>query len=233
MALAGVVLSLGTAMVVRGQASSAPTALNDQGTFQISVAGKDIGAETFEIHARNDQVEAQDSVQIKVEQDGKQVDVQTASKLLLGAHLEPLTYTWSQKGAQSSQLRIDFHTKPAQARYKTVSGQDDRREFKLDNDVLVLDDNAIAHYQLAVARYDRTKGGIQTFAAFIPQEALPGAVTLNALGPEAVNLGGASRTLQHFLLATELAQINLWVDDQGRLQLVSEPSAQFQASRIK
>ena len=145
----------------------------------------------------------------------------------------PLSYTWNQKGTQSSQLSIDFRAQPVRARYKTVNGQDDRRDFKLDKDVVVLDDNAIHHYQLALARYDQAKGGTQTFRAFIPQEALPGVITLNSVGPEPVTVDGDKRTLRRFLLTTELAQISLWVDDQGHLQMVSAPDAQYQAMRKK
>ncbi len=105
-----------------------------------------------------------------MEQNGKSIEVRTTSNLLLDPHLDPLSYTWSQKGAQSSQLSIDFRTQPAHVRYKTVSGQDDRRDFKLDKDVVVLDDNAIHQYQLAVARYDQAKGGTQLFAPSFPRK---------------------------------------------------------------
>ncbi len=118
-------------------------------------------------------------------------------------------------------------------RYKTVSGQDDRRDFTLDKDVVVLDDNAIYHYQLAVDRYDQAKGGAQTFHAFVPQEALPGVITLSFLGPEPVTVHGEKLTLRHFLLSTELAQIGLWIDAPGHLQVVATPDAQFQAVRKK
>jgi len=118
-------------------------------------------------------------------------------------------------------------------RYKTVSGQDDKRDFTLDKDVIVLDDNAIYHYQLAVNRYDQARGGAQTFHAFVPQEALPGVITLTSLGPEPTTVNGEKLTLRHFLLATELAQISLWIDDRGHLQMVSAPEAGFQAVRKK
>ena len=97
--------------------------------------------------------------------------------------------------------------------------------------MVVLDDNVIHHYQLAVARYDQAKGGTQALRAFIPQEALPGEITLNSTGPESVTVLGNIRTLDHFVLSAELAQISLWVDDRGRLQMVSAPGAQFQAMR--
>ncbi|MGD1104464.1 MAG: hypothetical protein ABSA59_20655 [Terriglobia bacterium] len=221
-----------TALV--GQApSAAPPDLNDRGTFEIFAAGKSIGTETFEIRVRADQIEAQGTLHLQAEQDGKKIEVRTSSNLLLDPHFDPLSYTWNQKGAQSSQLNIDFRTQPVQALYKTVSGQDDRRDFKLDQDVIVLDDNVIHHYQLAVARYDQAKGGTQAFRAFIPQEAAPGVITLKSVGPEPVTVDGDKRTLRHFLLTTELAQISLWVDDQGHLQLVSAPDAQYQAMRKK
>ena len=168
-----------------------------------------------------------------MDQGGKNVEVRTSSTLVLDSHLAPLSYTWSQNGTQSSQLNVDFRVHPARVRYKTINGQDERRDFKLDKDVVVLDDNAIHQYQLAVARYDPAAGGMQTLHAFIPQEALPGVITLSFMGPEPVNVAGETMTLRHFLLATELTQINLWVDDHGHLQAVSAPDAQFQAVRKK
>jgi hypothetical protein len=220
--------------LLAGQAPGAsPPDLDDRGTFEIFTGGKSIGTETFEIRLRGEQIEAQGNVHLQMEQNGKRIEVRTSSSLLLDPHLDPLSYTWNQKGTQSSQLSIDFRTQPAHVRYKTVSGQDDRRDFHLDKDVVVLDDNALHQYQLAAARYDAAKGGTQTFRAFIPQEALPGAITLNSLGSEPVLVEGKKLTLRHFLLTTELAQINLWVDDRGHLQMVSAPDSQFQAMRKK
>ena len=229
-------LLAGAAMTapVTGQAPAAALPdLNDRGTFEITAAGKELGTKKFEIRTRANQIEAQCEVDLRLEQNGKHTEIRTSSSLLLNPQLDPLTYTWSQKGAQSSQLNLDFRTQPAHAHYQTVNGQDDRRDFKLDKDVVVLDDNTIHQYQLAIARFDRAKGGTQTFHAFIPQEAAPGVITLNFVGPDAINVGGEQRTLRHFLLTTELAQISLWVDAQGHLQMVSAPAAQYQAMRKK
>lgn len=217
-----------------GQAPNvAPPDLNDRGTFEVFVAGKTVGTETFEIRVRSDRIEAHGEVHLMVEQKGKTVEVRTSSDLLLDPHFDPRSYTWNQKGAQSSQLSIDFRAQPVHARYKMVNGQEDRRDFKLDKDIVVLDDNAIHQYQLALARYDQAKGGTQTFRAFIPQEALPGVITLNSIGSEPVIVNGDTRMLRKFLLTTDLAQINLWADDHGHLQMVSAPDSQYQAVRKK
>jgi hypothetical protein len=234
LALSAVLALITAELPLRGQVSSAaPADLNDHGTFEIFSAGQSIGTETFVIRSRGDRIEAQGDGHLQVEQNGKKIEVQTSSTLWLDSQLDPISYTWSQKGTQSSQLSIDFRSQPAHVRYKQVNGQDDRRDFKLDKDVVVLDDNVLHHYQLAVARYDQAKGGTQALRAFIPQEAMPGVITLKAAGPEPLTVGGEKRTLRHFLLVTEMAQINLWVDDHGHLEMVSAPDAQFQAMRKK
>jgi hypothetical protein len=207
--------------------------LNDRGTFEIFSAGKSIGSETFEIRVRADQIEASGEGRLRLDQNGKKIEVQTSSIFLLDLEFDPISYAWNQKGEQSSQLSIDFHSKTAHARYKQVNGQDDKRDFKLDKDVVVLDDNVVHHYQLALARYDQAKGGVQVLRAFIPQEALPGVITLNFMGRDATTVKGEKVTLRHYVLTAELAQIDLWVDDGGHLQVMSSADTQFQAVRKK
>jgi len=207
--------------------------LNDHGTFMIYVAGKSIGTETFEIHVRPDQIDAQAEEHLQIDQNGKTISIQTTSNLVLDPQYDPVSYNWNQKGAQSSQLAVDFRTKPAHVRYKQVNGQEDRRDFKLDKDVVVLDDNVIHHYELALARYDSAKGGVQVFRGFTPQEALPGVLTINYMGQDQISLDGMNVPLRHYALTAELAQINLWADDQGRLQLLAATDLQFQARRLK
>lgn len=216
-----------------GQSPSGAHDLNDHGTFEIYSAGKSIGTQSFDIHMRSDRVEAQGDAQLQVEQNGKTIAVQTTSNYVLDSQLNPVSYTWSQKGSQSSRLSIDFRSTPARVRYKQVNGLEDRKEFKLDKDVVVLDDNEIHQYELAIARYNQTKGGPQVFNGFTPQEALPGVIILNYVGPEQTTVSGEKVTLQHFALSADVTQINLWADDQGHLQFLSTADLQFQAMRKK
>ena len=81
--------------------------------------------------------------------------------------------------------------------------------------------------------YDQTSRGKQIFNAFIPQEALPGEITLEDVGAEPVSVRGDSRNLRHLVLTTDLARVDLWVDNQHHLQVVSVPVAQLQAVRKK
>jgi hypothetical protein len=212
---------------------SGPPNFADRGVFLLSAAGRTVGTEKFEIRSSAHEVEAQADIHLHIEQNGKLIDLETFPKLVLDGQLNPLSYKWSQKGPQPSQLEVDFRAAPAKARFRTLSGEDDVRDFDLPRNVVLLDDNVIHHYQLIVDRYRMAGGGKQTFHAFIPQEALPGTVTIEDAGPSAPNVEGGAANQRHLVVTTELAHIDLWVDAQQRLQRISIPEAQLEAIRKK
>lgn len=230
----------GFSPVSRGLCEALPAAAaapadraDDQGVLVLSVAGRQIGTEKFTIRSTRGKVEAEAQIELHIEREGQTFDFQTLPKLVLNADLQPLTYTWTQKGSESSRLEVDFRSTPVKTRYRTVSGDDDQRDFELPKDVVVLDDNVIHHYQLLVNRYRMTAGGAQSFQAFIPQEALPGVVSVEETGAESVEIDGHTETLRHLVVSTELARVDLWVDNQHRLRRVSIPAAQLEAVRKK
>ncbi len=203
----------------------------DEGVFILSVAGQPVGTEKFNIRASKDKVEADAQIEFRVEREGKTYSFRTSPKLTLDGNLTPQTYTWQQKGSQSSRLEVDFRTAPVRVKYRTVGGDEDIRDFDLPRDVVVLDDNVIHHYQLVVDRYRRAGKGKQAFRAFIPQQALPGVVTVEEVGQETPGTAPDAPKLRHLMLTTDLARIDLWVDKKYRLQRVSIPTAMFEAVR--
>ena len=208
-------------------------AFQDHGVFVLQVAGQQIGTENFEIRSRGGQVEARAEIKIHVTQNGKSADFRTFPDLVLTPALDPVSYTWSQKGPQSSRISINFTGSPVRVRYHTVNGRQDDRAFSLPHDVVILDDNVINQYELVARRYMLTPGGKRTFQAFTPQEALPGTITVRSEGTESLELNGHKQTCQRLLLSTSLAQISLWVDKQGRLLRMERASIQFVAVRSR
>jgi hypothetical protein len=209
------------------------TRVEDEGVFQISLAGRPVGSESFRIHASAEGFEAQAEIRLRIDQGGKTVAIQSFPDLALDPHLRPLTYRWSQKGSQVSRLEVDFRGQLAKAVYQTISGAEDKRDFQLTPDVVVLDDNVVHHYQLIAARYQALGGGRQTFRVFVPQEALPSLLTVQEGENAAEANGGAAASLRHLLISTDVTRIDLWVDAQPRLQRVLVPSAQLEAVRTK
>lgn len=233
--LAGI-LSLSLAGPDSAERPAAPAGLaaalrDDEGLFLISMGGREIGKEKFKIHSSGGKVEAQAEIELHVEQAGKGLDFKTFPRLVLDAELNPMSYTWNQKGQQSSSLEVDFRASPAKSRYRTVSGDEDLREFGLDKDVVVVDDNVIHHYELVLARFRMSKAKKQTFRAFIPQEALPGTLTVEDTGDDTISTPGGQKVLDHLVVTTEMTQIDLWADDHQHLQRLAIPAAQFEAVR--
>ncbi len=228
------VMAFGLSFCPGQEAQAAPPAdVKDRGVFVINLAGKQIGTESFEIKKQKDQVEAEASIELRVEQQGKTLELKSSPKLILNSDLQPLTYEWNQRGAQSSHLEIDMQVTPATAKYRTVTGEDDIRQIQLPRDVVILDNNVIHHYQLAVQRFRNAGGQKQTFRAFVPQEALPGSLTIADVGPEPVDVGGREQRLHHLILTTDNAQLELWVDGRDHVQRISIPGAQLDVIRKK
>ncbi len=156
--------------------------LDDEGEFILSLAGRQVGTETFKIHSSSGKVEARAEIRLRIDQNGKTVAVESFPNLVLDSQLRPVTYTWNQKGSQSSRLEVDLSRRPVKARYKTVNGKEDDRDFELPGDVAILDDNVIHHYQLIAYRFLALGGGKQTLPVFVPQEALPSVLSVEDLG---------------------------------------------------
>jgi hypothetical protein len=205
--------------------------VDDEGVFVISLAGRPVGTERFKIHSSLGKVEARGEIRLNLEKNGKAVGVQSFPDLVLDPQLHPVTYTWNQKGPQSSRLDADFSGKLAKVRYQTISGNEDNRDFALPADVMVLDDNVVHHYQLIIARYQALGGGKQTFPVFVPQEALPSLLTVEDMGNAATGIAGVTANLRHLVITTDVTHVDLWVDDQQHLERVSVPEAQLEAIR--
>ena len=205
--------------------------VDDEGVFVISLGGRPVGTERFKIHSSQGKVEAQGEIRLQLEQNGKTVSVQSFPDLVLDPQLRPVAYTWNQKGPQSSRLEVDFSGKLARVRYKTISGNEDNRDFALPPDVVVLDDNVVHHYQLIIARYQAMGGGKQTFRVFVPQEALPSLLTVEDMGNAATAIDGVTANLRHLVITTDITHIDLWVDDQQHIERFSVPEAQLEAIR--
>ncbi len=205
--------------------------VEDRGTFVISIAGKNVGRERFEIRSDQDMVEASGEVEIRAQQQGRPAEFQTHPDLVLDSHLWPETYTWKQTAPRSSALKINFLASPATARYRILNGKSDLREFVLPKNVVVLDDNVLSHYEILVLRYLRTSKGRQSFPAFIPQEALPGRVNVVEGANQEIGVAGSKLNARHFIITTDLSRIEVWTNRAGHLERVSIPSIHLTALR--
>lgn len=217
--------------LVSTAAAQPPASFADHGTFILFLEGHKIGTERFQVRSLNADIRASATVEFAVQSDGKTLKFKTFPNLLLDSRLDPVSYDWEQKGAESSRIDIDFRHHPAQVRFRTVRGRKDYREFYLHPDVVILDDNIVDQYELLAWRYFMAGGGNQAFAAFIPQEGIPGRVEVSRLADTKIEAAGRKRACRHLLVTTNQARINLWVDSAGRLLRMEKSSSHFAAVR--
>jgi hypothetical protein len=83
MAWAAALLALCTVTLQARQKKRSTAALNDEGTFRITLAGSTIGDEKFEIRSLAGQIEARSQSDLQLPKDGKTLNFKTRPDLVL------------------------------------------------------------------------------------------------------------------------------------------------------
>jgi hypothetical protein len=234
-AIALLITSSGNLAARQNPASNPPpTSPDDQGIFSLSFNGHPIGTERFKIQSSGNKIEADAEVELKLLQSSQTLDIKSSPRLVLNRQWEPQTYVVNQKGAPEFHLDVDFRKSPARSRLRLAGAkEDDKRDFVLPQDVVIVDDNVVSDYQLLVDRFAMKPDKQQSFSAYIPQEATPGVLHVQDVGSEEVNFAGLHEKLRHLVVSTEIARIDLWVDGQQRLQRLLNPAIQLEAIRTE
>ncbi|MFQ5816541.1 MAG: hypothetical protein ACE5H2_01120 [Terriglobia bacterium] len=198
------------------------------GIFHIRVEGKEIGREEFEIERRATEIHARGRLTLRA--GGRKVEETTA--LTLSTRHEPLRYEWKRTQPAGQFLRVQFQDNKAALEFSSSGTDVERREFIFETaQVVILDNNFFHHYLFLLRHYDFSRGGVQSIRILIPQEALPGIVTLEDQGLESVNAGETTHTLRRVRVTTEDKEIWLWVDEQGKLVRLTVPEAKVEVVR--
>jgi pimeloyl-ACP methyl ester carboxylesterase len=96
----------------------------------------------------------------------------------------------------------------------------------------VLAEPFTAPWVLLAARYDRARGGAQSFPAIYPLEGLAGEVVLSLRGEEAIEIDGRAFLATHLVGEPDRAEpVNLWVAEDGRLLVAARSVAGLSAVR--
>ncbi len=202
---------------------------SDQGAFTLKLGGQEYGTERFSIVSAGGKVTAQSESQLRENESGQMM--RTVSKLVVNVGFEPQSYTWSEEGPEKYALSVDFASGVAKSTLHRPNGRDDVREVHLPKNVVILDNNVLIHYEVLIERFEKAGGGKQTFPAYIPQSATPGTLTVQNAGNETISLGGAQRSLRHLVVLSDNAQIDLWTDENNRLQRLYWSEPQIEAVR--
>jgi len=213
-------LLLVCAASVRAQGSAGES---DSGTFQILSGKNKIGAEKFQIKRGDNGWEITGELQI--ENGGAKLS--ETSSLRLDAAFRPVAYQRTQKSPLAAKLNVEFGPLTTLVAGAEGADQNEQVFFLPDNDLVVLDTNFFHHYSILIWMYDRAKGGVQPFNVFIPQEALPGTISVEYIAQERQE----DKELDHFQATTDQLQLEIWAAPGGAIQRISIPAANLEITR--
>ncbi len=192
----------------------------ERGVFHIVANGREIGTERFEIGPAPEGLRATAELTVQAEGGGKMTETST---LLLRGGTEPIRYERVQKSPKHGSATVTFGAEKASAHYKTSEGGTQDMDYYVPKNVVVLDTNFFHHYTFLVRQYDFIKGGPQHINVLIPQEASPGMVRVEYVGPD--------QGLRKLTATTDAMEIEIWANDAGQIMKLAAPDAKVEVTR--
>lgn len=188
-------------------AGSAPSPVftRDKGTFRMMVNGQQAGKEEFEIAPSGNHWVVRGHAEI---QSGQGVTRVTGT-LELHADGTPVRYEWSTEGSKQASGVIKFDGANASTELHMGSAAPFMQDFKFNSpQIAILDNNLYEQYAVLARLYDWDKKGAQTFSVLIPQSLVPGSVTVESLGKQAVE----GKQFDELRVKTEDLELDLYLD---------------------
>lgn len=214
-----------------GAPVGASAALADRGRFLIFIGGDQVGAEDFELT----ETSARSVVEISM---GGQIS-RAQVELALSSQTEVEFYRLEATGAC---LRVAFEEDIAKFEAPGMS-----RQMKVYRPRVVLESNVFSHYQLLLAMYDHSSGGVQSLRAFVPTANASVSVTMELLGSGCPRRGARADVdtdakpgaeaktpiplTEYKIVLAGVIGVSVFADDAGRVMHVEVPGQNTTAVR--
>jgi len=191
----------------------------DKGKLRITINAQQIGTEDFEIAPSGDAWIERSSMTAQVPGGGQ---IKANGQLRLSADGAPLHYDWSAEAQKKATGAVDFVSGTAKCVADLGGPVPLKKDFTFPSPrVAVLDNNLYYQFGVLAQQYDWKAGGKQTFPVLIPQDMVPGSITVESLGPQQAG-NGKFEALR--VSSTDL-EIIVYVDSSRRLMRIEVPSS--------
>lgn len=209
----------GTAFRASKAAGPASIFSADKGKLRITINGQQVGNEDFEISESGDVWIERSSMNAHVPGGG---EVKATGQLKLSADGTPLHYDWAAEAQKKATGAVDFSNGTAKCVADLGGSSPMRKDFIFPSPhVAVLDNNLYYQFAVLARQYDWNAGGKQNFPVLIPQDMVPGTISVEALGEQQA---GAGR-YEAMRVSTPDLEIMVYLDSGHRLVRLEVPSS--------
>jgi hypothetical protein len=191
----------------------------DKGKLRITINGQEVGGEDFEISPSGDTWTERSSMSATAP-GGPQI--KASGQLRLSADGTPLHYDWSAEAQKKATGTVDFTKMTAKCSADLGGASPLRKDFTFTSPLIaVLDNNLYYHFGLLARLYDWKSGGKQTFPVLIPQDMVPGSISVESLGEQEAGTG----KYEALRVSSPDLEIMVYVDTAHRMMRLEVPSS--------
>lgn len=209
---------------------AAQTVTIDEGSFRLSVGGKEVGTEVFSIRQNGTGQSAVIIAVGRVVLDGDKGPQQLSSELqVAGSTLRPAAYEVRVQGAAAEQIKGRVVGGRFSAQIVSPAGEMMREYLAGDGAVVV--DEGVAHQYYFLAQ--RAQANVTRVPVIIPRLNRQVVAQVADAGAEKIAVAGRSVDARKY--AITLAgnpQRHVWVDGEGRVLRLEIPERNFVAQRV-
>jgi hypothetical protein len=191
----------------------------DKGKFRITISGQQVGSEDFEIAASGDAWVERSTMTAHAP---GSADVKSSGQLRLSADGSPMRYDWSAEALKKATGSVNFENGTAKCSADLGNPSPLRKDFKFTSPVIaVLDNNLYYQFGILARLYDWKTGGKQTFPVLIPQDMVPGSISVESLGQQQAGNG----RYEALRVSSPDLEIMLYLDGNHRMMRLEVPSS--------
>jgi hypothetical protein len=206
-------------------AAAPPVFSPDKGKLRITINGQPVGSEEFEISLAGDAWIERSSMSARVPGGD---EVKATGQLKLSADGAPIRYDWSAEAQKKATGSVDFASGTAKCSADLGGASPLRKDFTFTSPrIAVLDNNLYYQFGVLARVYDWKAGGKQTFPVLIPQDMVPGSISVESLGPQQA---GNSKYQAVRVNSPDL-EITIYVDANHRMMRLEVPSSNVTIER--
>jgi hypothetical protein len=197
----------------------------DRGKLRIAINGQVIGNEDFEISQSGEVWIERSSISAHSPGGG---DIKATGLLKLSADGSPLHYDWSAEVQKKASGSVEFVSGTAKCSADLGAATPMRKDFVFNSPlVAVLDNNLYFQFGVLARVYDWKTGGKQTLPVLIPQDMVPGSISVEALGEQQAGKG----KYEAMRVSSPDLEIMVYVDGNHRMMRLEVPSSNVTIER--